>query len=119
MLRELVVALMLFSLTSGADARVVLRDYIAAAKDEKARNVLKIYLSGVIDGIIYFDAALAIEGRQRLFCKPDNLALTFDQAEDIMMREAQDMKDVVDGPGDYPVSTLLIGGLEHTFPCQH
>jgi hypothetical protein len=35
-----------------------------------------------------------------------------------MMREAQDMKDVVDGPGDYPVSTLLIGGLEHTFRCQ-
>jgi hypothetical protein len=66
----MVVALMLFSLTSGADARVVLRDYTAAAKDEKARNVLKIYLSGVIDGIIYFDAALAIEGRQRLFCKP-------------------------------------------------
>jgi hypothetical protein len=103
MLRELVVALMLFSLTSGADARVVLRDYIAAAKDEKARNVLKIYLSGVIDGIIYFDAALAIEGRQ-LFCKPDDVTLTFDQAEDIMMREAQDMKDVVGGPGDYPVS---------------
>jgi hypothetical protein len=42
----------------------------------------------VKQGLLAFDAELAVEGRQRLFCLPQNLALTVEQAEDIMMREA-------------------------------
>ena len=112
MIRRVVIALMLFSLTSSADA-ITLRDYIAASGAQKALN--KVYLDGVKEGLIHFDAELAVEGRQRLFCKPDFLLLTFDQAEDIMMRKAQ----ILPYAEDFNIATLLLSGLMTTFPCQH
>jgi hypothetical protein len=45
---------------------------------------------------------------------PKDLALTAEQAEDIMMREAQKMTD----PDDLPVALVLIDGLKETFPCD-
>jgi hypothetical protein len=114
MLRGMVVALMLVWLSSSADAVVLLRDY-KAAKADTEKKLNKIYLGGVKEGVVMFDAELAVEGRQRLFCMPDNLSVTFDQAENIMMREAQKRTD----PDNVPISLLLINGLKDTFPCQH
>jgi hypothetical protein len=115
MLRRLVIALMLFSLSSSANAITVrFKDY-TNPRNSWSKAADKVYLDGVKEGLIMFDAELAVAGRQRFFCMPDNLALTVEQAEDIMMREAQKSTD----PANVPISLLLIDGLKDTFPCQH
>jgi hypothetical protein len=116
MLTGMIVALMLVGLSSSADARsdVTFKSY-KAAKSEDEKAIRKLYLDGMRSGVVMFDAALVAAGRQPLFCMPEKLALTVEQAEDIMMREAQKRTD----PDDFPISLLLINGLKDTFPCQH
>ena len=114
MLRRMVIALMLVSLTSSANAALLrFKDY-KTSKDRWGKAVNKVYLDGVKQGLLAFDAELAVEGRQRLFCLPQNLALTVEQAEDIMLREANKTTD----PDKFPISVLLINGLKETFPCD-
>jgi hypothetical protein len=111
----MVIALMLFSLSSSANATMVrFKDY-KNPKDSWSKAADKVYLDGVKEGLVMFDADLTVEGRQQSFCMPQNLALTVEQAEDIMMRQAQKMTH----PDDVPISLLLLKGLEDTFPCQH
>jgi hypothetical protein len=113
MQRRLVIALMLVSLTSSANAMtVIFKDYKAATSDEKAFYYL--YLDGVREGIIELNVVLEEKRQQPLFCLPEKLELTVEQAEDIMMRQAQKMTD----PDQLPIGLLLAQGLQNTFPCD-
>ena len=113
MITKAVIALILFGLTSSANAMtVIFKDYKAAAnKDEKAFYLL--YLDGVREGIIELNVVQA-KKQQPLFCLPDKLALTVGQAEDIMMRQAEKITD----PDQLPIGLLLAQGLQNTFPCD-
>jgi hypothetical protein len=114
MLRRLVIALMLFGLASSANAAtVILRNYKAHQNDDQAITY-KTYLDGVREGFIAFNEELARTGGQRLFCMPRNLALTVEQADDIMMREAAKMTN----PDEFYISLILLHGLKDTFPCD-
>jgi len=114
MLRRMQITLMLVSLTSSADAMtVIFKDYKAATSDEKAFYYL--YLDGVREGIVELNVVLEEKRQQPLFCLPERLELTIEQAEDIMMRQAQKMTD----PDQLPIGLLLAQGLQNTFPCQH
>jgi hypothetical protein len=114
MLRRMQIALMLVSLTSSADAMtVIFKDYKAATSDEKAFYYL--YLDGVRERIAELNVVLEEKRQQPLFCLPKKLELTVEQAEDIMMRQAQKMTD----PDQLPIGLLLVQGLQNTFPCQH
>jgi hypothetical protein len=111
----MIVAVMLVGLSASANARgvVLLGDY-KAVQNENERKTLKIYLSGVIDGISALQAEERSHGKQTSFCIPQNMTLTVEQAEDIMMRRA-----TPGGPDDIPIATYLVAGLKDTFPCQH
>jgi hypothetical protein len=110
----MVIALMLFSLASSANAAgVLLKDY-KSPKNEDEKALLEMYLDGVKDGAQFLNAGMRREGQRPEFCLPKNLVLTAEQAEDIMMREAQKMTD----PDDLPVALVLIDGLKETFPCD-
>ena len=113
MITKAVIALILFGLTSSANAMtVIFKDYKAAAnKDEKAFYLL--YLDGVREGIIELNV-LQAKIHQPLFCLPEKLTLTVGQAEDIMMRQAQKVAD----PDQLPIGRLLVEGLKDTFPCD-
>ena len=115
MLRRMLIALMLVSLTSSANAlTVTFKDYKKAAnKHEKAFYLL--YLDGVREGIIELNVVLEEKRQQPLFCLPGKWALTVEQAEDIMMRQAEKLTD----PDQLPIGLLLAQGLQNTFPCQH
>src|SRR6516165_10789564 len=104
MIRGMIVAVMLVGLSSSADAMSLIFKNYKAAKNEDEKALMKLYLDGVREGVSIFDAELAVEGRQPLFCMPNNLALTVEQAEDIMMREAEKNTD----PDNVPVSLLLV-----------
>ena len=114
MLRRMVIALILFGLTSSANAMtVIFKDCKAAAnKDEKAFYLL--YLDGVREGIIELNAVLKEKRQQALFCLPEKSELTVGQAEDIMMRQAEKITD----PDQLPIGLLLAQGLQNTFPCD-
>jgi len=113
MLRRMQITLMLVSLTSSADAMtVIFKDYKAATSDEKAFYYL--YLDGVREGIVELNVVLEEKRQQPLFCLPEKLELTVEQAEDIMMRQAQQMTD----PDQLPIGLLLAQGLQNTFPCD-
>ena len=49
-----------------------------------------------------------------LFCMPDNLALSTEQTEEIMLKSA----DKRAAKGDMAVASLLLWGLQDTFPCE-
>jgi hypothetical protein len=113
MITKVVTALILFGLTSSANAMtVIFKDYKAATSDEKAFYLL--YLDGVREGIIELNVVLEEKRQQPLFCLPEKLALTVGQAEDIMMRQAEKITD----PEQLPIGLLLAQGLQNTFPCD-
>jgi len=114
MLRRLVIALMLIGVASSANATmtVIFKYYKAAKSEEKA--YYKLYLDGLREGIIELNVVLQTR-KQPLFCMPGKLALTDEQAEDIIMRQAEKVAD----PDTSPIGFLLIAGLIDTFPCQH
>lgn len=113
MITKAVIALILFGLTSSANAMtVIFKDYKAANNDERAFYLL--YLDGVREGIIELNVVLEEKRRKPLFCLPEKLALTVGQAEDIMMRQAEKITD----PDQLPIGLLLAQGLQNTFPCD-
>src|SRR5215510_56280 len=113
MITKVVIALILFSLTSSAKAiTVIFKDYKAAISDEKAFYYL--YLDGVRGGIIELNVVLEEKRQQRLFCLPEKLALTVEQAEDIMMRQAEKITD----PDHLPIGLILAQGLQNTFSLR-
>ena len=116
MLRGMIVAVMLFSLGSGASASgmtLLFKDY-KAPQDETEKFLYEMYFDGVTEGVRELNVVMQAEGRQPLFCQPQKLALTVEQAEDIMMRTAQAMTN----PDTTPIGILLILGLRETFPCN-
>ena len=113
MITKAIIALMLFGLTSSANAMtVIFKDYKAANNDEKAFYYL--YLDGVREGIIELNVVLDEKRQQPLFCLPEKLELTVGQTEDIVMRQAEKITD----PDQLPVGLLLARGLQNTFPCD-
>src|SRR5215471_12504171 len=107
MITKVVIALILFALDSSAKAMtVIFKDYKAATSDEKAFYCL--YLDGVSEGIIELNVVLEEKRQQPLFCLPEKLELTVEQAEDITMRQAQKITD----PDQLPIGLLLAQGLQ-------
>jgi hypothetical protein len=100
-------------IASSANASTILFKSYREPSSEQFRTFNKIYLDGVKEGLLFFNAALQADGKTPYFCLPSKLALTVEQVEEIMMRQA---KTVVD-PDRVPVSILLLHGLQDTFPC--
>jgi hypothetical protein len=114
MIRLAVAATIVLTLVSIADAATVLFKSYQAPRDEAAQTFNKLYFDGVREGILEFNAYLEANGKNKVFCPPGKLAITTDQAEDIMKREAR----TVANADSYPIALLLMAGFIHTFPCD-
>ncbi|MBR0872697.1 hypothetical protein JQ633_20210 [Bradyrhizobium tropiciagri] len=82
-------------------------------KNENFRIFNHMYLDGAKGGLMAYNAFLKRHG-QPAFCPPDTLALTTEQTEEIMLKSA----DKRAAKGDMPVASLLLWGLQDTFPCE-
>ena len=112
-----IVGFMVAALGFGSDASaatVSFKQYTNPSS-ETFRTFNKLYLSGVMEGLLTFNSSLISDGAQPLFCLPPKLAVTEEQAADIMMREANTIGS--DKVADIPISILLLEGLKETFPC--
>jgi hypothetical protein len=111
--RAVSIAVALFVTSNANAATVLFKDY-KHPKDELTGTFNKLYLDGVKEGLIAYNVALAQDGQTPYFCPPPKMALTTDQAEDILLREAKVLHD----PDKFPISTVLLEGLKETFPCE-
>lgn len=111
MLRCFVVAALLTLASSSASAQTVRLDQYQHPSEPEFKDFDQLYLMGVVDGLITYSAAQ--DARDRFFCIPTKMAITVEQAEDIMLRYAE-KKQL---PGTVPVAVPLLRGLEDTFPC--
>jgi hypothetical protein len=86
-------------------------------RDEKRksyRSFNKLYLDGAKGGLIAYNLLLKERHLKSNFCLPTNLALTVEQAEDIMFRQAAKMSD----PDDKPIEVILLFALEEVYSCN-
>jgi hypothetical protein len=97
-------------LSFAANAQTVGLESYLHPKNEEYRTFNKLYLAGVVDGLIVYSLA----GADKLFCIPGKLALTTEQAENILLSWA---KKQTKNTNDLPIGIALLGGLEETFPC--
>jgi hypothetical protein len=81
-------------------------------KDDVDRALNQTYLAGVQDGLLFYN--VATEPTKRLYCQPGNLAITTEQANDIVERWAKTRTDNI---GETSVALALLAGLQETFPC--
>jgi hypothetical protein len=89
-------------------------DSYRTPKNEKEREFYELYLDGAKSGLMAYNALVLRHGGQPAFCMPDNLALTSERTADIMLRSA----DKRSAKGDWFVASLLLWGLQDTFPCE-
>jgi hypothetical protein len=104
-------AIALSSAAMSQDVR--LGQYRGEKSREEFRTFNKLFVAGLKSGLMAYNAVVAAEGKA-LFCLPPKLALTTEQAEDIINRTA----DEHHFPTDYLISLVLLTGLEETFPCK-
>mgnify|MGYP001205415584 CR=1 FL=1 len=97
-----------------ANATTVLLSDYKAPKNEEFRAFNELYLTGVMEGLLTFNAKLATDGKPKLFCLPPKKEMTTHQAAEIMMHQAKDVPDA----DNYPISILLLAGLTDTFRCE-
>jgi Rap1a immunity proteins len=94
-----------------ASAQTVRLEGYLHPKNETFRTFNQLYLAGVVDGLILY----SVSGADKLFCIPGKLALTTEQAENILLSWA---KKQTKNTNDLPIGIALLGGLEETFPCD-
>ena len=109
MLRCLVIVALLTLASSAASAQTVRLDQYQHPSEPKFKVFNRLYLKGVVDGVIAYSVAQGA----RDFCMPPTMAITVEQAEDIMLRYAE-KKQL---PGTVPIGLPLFGGLKDAFPC--
>ena len=104
--------LVLFLAWDANAASVSLKDY-NEPDNEQVREYNKAFLDGVMEGLLVSNEELKAEGKPPLFCLPPELAITPEQAKDIMLREAKKVPD----PERFHISFFLMQGIIDTFPC--
>jgi hypothetical protein len=115
MWQKLSLTLLIGSLaTNVAHASNVTIDEYRHPKTAEVKFFNSLYLDGLKDGLILFSVLQKENGQKPLFCVPPKLAVTVEQAEDIMLRFAN-KKGL---PENGPVDILLLGGLKEAFPCN-
>ena len=97
-------------LSFAANAQTVRMESYLYPENETFRTFNKLYLAGVKDGLILYSTS----GTDKLFCIPGNLALTTEQADDILLGWAKKRTKIIN---DLPIAIALLGGLKETFPC--
>ena len=95
-------------------ADVRLDSYRDPNNTEGLRNAYRMNLDGAKSGLIAYNVYAKRHGGQPVFCMPDDLVMTIEKAEEIMLRRA----DKTSAKGDMLVSILLLYGLKDTFPCE-
>jgi hypothetical protein len=114
MKRIFIAALAILYFASTANASTVLFKNYRDERRKSHRSFNKLYLDGAKGGLIAYNILLKERHLKSNFCLPTNLALTLEQAENIMFKQAVKMSD----PDDTPIEVILLFALEEIYPCN-
>jgi hypothetical protein len=117
MIKQAACAAMALCIVSGAQAQTILFKDLMHPKDDGEKALIDIYVAGVRDGLVILNASLVAHGASPLFCLPPKLALTSEQAADILTRQAKKDHDNNINDDNTPLGFPLLEGLKETFPC--
>ena len=71
-------------------------------------------LKGMLDAFGTANAVLVVRGQAPLYCEPDSLVLTHENAAQILASEMKVTRRIPNAP----LSLVLLDGLKRTFPCS-
>ncbi len=111
MRRCLIIAALVILACRTSSAQTVRLEQYRNPSDPKFKVFNHLYLKGVVDGLIAYAAAQ--DAKDRFFCMPPQLAITLEQAEEIMLRYAE-KKQLA---GTVPIGVPLLAGFKEAFPC--
>jgi hypothetical protein len=83
--------------------------------DEMQQFAAKYYVKGAADALLFANGYLDSEGQKPMYCQPKKLSLGPDTYLNILEDEIKLTPKVEQV--DYPVSVLLLWGLQRVFPC--
>jgi hypothetical protein len=99
------------SLSFGAAAQTLTTEQYRHPKTANDLKFNKTYLMGVADGLIAYNTL----AERKFFCPPGLLPkISFDQANDLVMRYAHKAS----GASDLPLGRVLLFGLRQAYPCH-
>jgi hypothetical protein len=103
-------------MTSTANAEVTLKSFKATrAAGGHQWDLMRIYLSGVSNGLGYANVELISQHKPPIFCQPGNLKINMENLLDIIDQTVARANPPLGD--DAWVEGLILLGLEHTFPC--
>ena len=111
------IALVLLLAASGASAEMTVKQYLAdrdAVNKSAFDRLVKPYLHGVGEGLVWANAQLKAQKGTPFFCDPDEVTLTADEYLSVVDSET---KQPYVEP-EYPIELLLLKGLQRKYPCK-
>lgn len=116
-MKKTTLAFLLALAAANVSAEMSVRQYLAdrdAANRSAFDRLVKPYLTGVGEGLLWANAQLKAQKSTPFFCDPDDVSLT-----------TTDYLAIVDGETkqpyvqpEYPIELLLLKGLQGKFPCK-
>jgi hypothetical protein len=100
------------ALAREANATAFLAIYDAARTEDKA--YLRDYVGAVLHGVRWANAALKFQKQKLLYCEPEGLVLTGEQAIDIIRKEVA----AGTSSGQFSWPAVMIAVLRINFPCN-
>jgi hypothetical protein len=116
MIRKFVVLVFLMA-AANASAEMTVRQYVAdrdAANKSAFDRLVKPYLTGVGEGLMWANAQLKAQKSTPFFCDADEETLT---TADYLKVVDDESKESYVQP-EYPIELLLLKGLQKKFPCR-
>jgi hypothetical protein len=82
---------------------------------ELQKDFTLIYIKGLLEGFEWMNIAIQAEGKMSpIFCTPPKLAITTEQAVDMLNRYLKDHNTKASDP----IEIYLLDALKETFPCN-
>jgi hypothetical protein len=110
-------ALVLWLASFNASAEMSVRQYLAdrdASNKAAFDRLVKPYLTGVGEGLLWANAQLKAQKGTPFFCDPDDVSLA---TTDYLSIVDSETKQPYVQP-EYPVELLMLKGLQARFPCK-
>jgi hypothetical protein len=99
--------------TIPARANMTLESYEDDMKNPQKSSLAEIYISGVVEGFFWANAADQAQNRPPLYCQPGKLILTLDQQLQIFNAYVKSKTF----PPDMQVGIITLLAFRDTFPC--
>lgn len=81
---------------------------------DQESTIAAAWVQGVTTGMSWMNSELEFNGKERIFCAPEKLAITTDQYIDILRQYLKTDKTVA----KMPLGLAVLISLKETFPCS-